>query len=152
MMKTFWTTVHTEKAHLDLNLNARPVDGIVMIVGRLFYHSYMPQLICVGTFLCSWRLRAPALVPGNWFVSLLGVAFIPGSEVEGDISPSLCLNEAARCWEKRRRSLDSSEEGHSRCCWQCPVCVDEHAFLCGCLLQSFQYLHISHDCVLCELA
>lgn len=82
-----------------------------------------PVSVWCLTFLCSWRLWAPTLKPGNWFmsaVSLLRIALISVSTVERNAPPCLRLYKAAQC----RRSLDSVK-GQSRHCWHCPVCVYE---------------------------
>lgn len=105
------------------------------------------------TFLCTWGLRAATLIPGHWLVSVSGAAFIPDRGVEGETAESLCPEEAAHSRCDPRRSLGASVEGQSGYCGRCPVCVNEHGVLRHCLLQtpmqSFQYLRISHVCVLC---
>lgn len=119
------------------------------------------------TFLCSWGRWAPTLIPRDWFVaaiSLFRTAFVSGCRVHRNAPP--CLHEAAQHRQYRGRRVDCSMKAQFRQRWHCSVCVDKHANLCEfarlhgvlsrCLLktpvQSFQYLPVSHDCVLCGLA
>lgn len=70
MMKTFWTTVHMERAHLGLILNARPVMSLSLQLEIILLFLYDTAHLCQYL---SAQLKAAGSRSGTWKLTCLSL-------------------------------------------------------------------------------